>query len=352
MPNFYDEWLRRSAQNEHDVQHSPAVARGSELTWLETQHDFRTAVVIGTANGFTTQGTVLLKSEIPVAAHTGSRYNGEEAVYIEQGSGFAVVNSARYDFKPGTILHIPYHAEHQFVNTGDDPVLYVTAMTTELDLDVKLGRFVQLTEKGHGNDELLATHAVESGDQLASNGRRIALHEEQRLDENARRAAERIKREAEGRPYHAHTHGGIWILMGGRETQVVEDDPIETNGFVANGVAMTHVFEETPYTRSHKHSHTEAYLYVLEGSGYSEIDGQRYHWTAGDAVHVPPKMTVHEHFNDSDQRTRTLRIEFGIRYFYESLWNGYKKVEIRESTLPLARHEHGEGQAHEHAPSH
>jgi len=64
------------------------------------------------------------------------------------------------------------------------------------------------------------------------------------------------------------------------------------------------------------------------------------------------KMTVHEHFNDSDQRTRTLRIEFGIRYFYESLWNGYKKVEIRESTLPLARHEHGEGQAHEHAPSH
>jgi hypothetical protein len=25
----------------------------------------------------------------------------------------------------------------------------------------------------------------------------------------------------------------------------------------------------------------------------------------------------HAHFNDSDQRARTLRIEFGIRYFYE-----------------------------------
>jgi hypothetical protein len=37
-------------------------------------------------------------------------------------------------------------------------------------------------------------------------------------------------------------------------------------------------------------------------------------------------MTVHEHFNDSDARTRTLRIEFGVRFFYEALWSGYEKV--------------------------
>jgi hypothetical protein len=38
-------------------------------------------------------------------------------------------------------------------------------------------------------------------------------------------------------------------------------------------------------------------------------------------------MTLHEHFNDTDARTRTLRIEFGIRFFYESLWKGYDKVQ-------------------------
>jgi hypothetical protein len=67
-------------------------------------------------------------------------------------------------------------------------------------------------------------------------------------------------------------------------------------------------------------------LYVLEGKGYSMIDNVRYDWEAGDAVHVPPRMTLHEHLNDSDLRTRTLRVEFGIRYFYESLWSGYEKV--------------------------
>ena len=43
----------------------------------------------------------------------------------------------------------------------------------------------------------------------------------------------------------------------------------------------------------------------------SEIDGKRYDWQEGDAVHVPPRMTIHEHFNDSDARTRTLRVLTG-----------------------------------------
>jgi len=116
--------------------------------------------------------------------------------------------------------------------------------------------------------------------------------------------------------------------MGGGESPSAE-----RNGFTAVSVAMTNVFEEVPHTSSHCHSHTEAVLFVLEGVGFSEIDCQHYDWEAGDAVHVPPKMTRHEHFNPSDKRTRTLRIEFGIRYFYEPLWQGYEKVEHRETAV-------------------
>jgi mannose-6-phosphate isomerase-like protein (cupin superfamily) len=131
-----------------------------------------------------------------------------------------------------------------------------------------------------------------------------------------------------GKANNPHRHGAIYVLMGGGESPSPE-----RNGFTAVSVAMTNIFEEVPHTSSHCHSHTEAVLYVLEGVGFSEIDYEHYDWEAGDAVHVPPRMTRHEHFNPSDGRTRTLRIEFGIRYFYEPLWKGYWKVEHRDTAI-------------------
>jgi hypothetical protein len=44
---------------------------------------------------------------------------------------------------------------------------------------------------------------------------------------------------------------------------------------------------------------------------------------------------VREHFNDTAHRIRTLRIEFGIRFFYEGLWEGYHKVEHRPHARAL-----------------
>ena len=202
--------------------------------------------------------------------------------------------------------------------SGIDTAVYLSAVTHDLDFAVKLGRLEQLEEKARDGGDLARRYPAERS-QLAADGRRIALHVEDAIDERARRLA--------GHEHHkpgkgAHRHAGIWILMGGSES--ASD---ETNGFRAKAAAITNIFEEAPHSGSHKHAHTEAMLYVLEGRGYSMIDGERIDWEAGDAVHVPPRMTVHEHLNDSAARTRTLRIEFGIRFFYESLWKGYQKVQ-------------------------
>lgn len=324
MRTFYDEWLQRGAENEAVLAKSPMLAKGSALDWVETPQDARCAVLIGAASGFPTQGTLLMTAEIPVGWSTGSHVHGEEAIYILDGSGFLVIDGARYDFRPGTTLAVPYMSEHQLVNTGEDPVRYLSAMSTDLDLFVRLGRFEQRSEKGPNQPDVLAGYAAEES-QFAPDGRRISLHAEQMVDEYAKRSS---GHDGHGHGGGGHRHGAIWILMGGSESPSEEN-----NGFRATSAAMTNIFEEVPHSSSHCHSHTEAILYALEGSGYSEIDGQRYDWTAGDAVHVPPKMTMHEHFNDSDARTRTLRIEFGVRYFYESLWEGYAKVEHRPEAI-------------------
>ncbi|MGH2490407.1 MAG: cupin domain-containing protein [Candidatus Limnocylindria bacterium] len=318
MGDFYSDWLRASARIDAAVGSGPVVARGRDLSWITTPQDARVAMLIGGAAGFPTQGTALLKAEIPAGWRTGRHVHGEEAIHVIAGTGYSVIGGARYDWKPGTTLHVPYRAEHQHVNTGDTSAVYLSALTQDLDFSVNLGRLEQLEEKAQDQGELGKRHPAEAS-QFAADGRRIALHIEDAIDEKARRLSGHAHPKA-GKG--AHRHAGIWILMGGSESP-----SDETNGFRAKAAAMTNIFEETPHSSSHKHTHTEAMLYVLEGRGYSLIDGKRYDWEEGDAVHVPPRMTEHEHFNDSDARTRTLRIEFGIRYFYEAQWSGYERVQ-------------------------
>lgn len=334
--DFYADWLAASEHNELSVNRSPVVARGRDLQWIETPNEHEIAMLIGPQVGFPTQGTNLCKVVIPAGHHTGRQRHGEEAIHIIQGAGFIVVDNRRYDFHAGTTIHVPYMSEHQLFATGSDDVVYVTASSMDLDLFVKLGRLEQLEPKGKNEPGFESRLPAEDG-QFDELGRRIALHLEDAPDEQKRRDEARKKaghghghghghgRRGEGNP---HRHGAIYILMGGGESP-----SDERNGFTAVSAAMTNIFEEVPHTSSHCHSHTEAVLYVLEGVGFSEIDYEHYDWEAGDAVHVPPKMTRHEHFNPSDQRTRTLRIEYGIRYFYEPLWDGYTKIEHRETAI-------------------
>ena len=334
MADFYDAFLRRSAEVQASLAHPPVVARGRDLAWTETVQDARAATVIGEANGFATSGTALEIAEIPAGWRSGRHVHGEEAIHILEGSGYSVIDGARYDWKPGTTLHVPFRAEHQHVNTGPGPARYLSAHTLGLDLAVRLGRLEQLEEKGR-DDGALAERYPREISQLAPDGRRMSLHIEDALDEKARRLSGIAHPDAKA-DKGAHRHAGIWILMGGSESP-----SDETNGFRAKAAAISNIFEESPHSSSHRHTHTEAMLYVLEGKGYSLIDNVRYDWEAGDAVHVPPRMTLHEHLNDSDLRTRTLRIEFGIRYFYESLWSGFEKIKDRTEGT-------GHGKAHGH----
>jgi len=51
---------------------------------------------------------------------------------------------------------------------------------------------------------------------------------------------------------------------------------------------------------TNKHRHTyETVLYVIEGKGWTEIEGERIEWKAGDAVYIP-SWAWHRHGNLSD----------------------------------------------------
>jgi quercetin dioxygenase-like cupin family protein len=346
--DFTADWRAASDRNAAYVERSPIVARGRDLTWIETSNEHRLAMLIGEHVGFPTNGTNLCKVIVPPGTHSGRHRHGEEALHVLHGTGAALIGGRRYDIRPGTTLHVPYMDEHQLINLGDDEMEVVTASTIDLDLFVRLGRFDQLEEKGDNTPTFLTTLPEEEG-QFDELGRRIALHIEDAPNEKENRRESEARAHTHGDRAGAHDeatrsvthppgrliksevphrHGAVYDLMGGGESKHEH-----RNGFTSISVAMTQIFEEVPHSSSHDHTHTEAVLYVLEGVGYSEIDGVHYDWEAGDAVQIPPKMTRHEHFNPSDGRTRTLRIEYGIRYFYEQLWPGYFKIEHRETSI-------------------
>ena len=300
MADFYSAWLANSERIEKAVGEAPRVARGKELNWVRTRQDHKAALMIAPETGFPTGGSLLMKAEIPIGWHTGKHVHGEEAIYIERGQGFLLLDGERFDFQKGTIFHIPYRASHQLFNTDNEPVVYISGLAWPLEAAIYMGRMEQIEDAGQNDPAILARASEEKSQYWTLDGRRISMHEKQfELSDETK-------------------HGATYYLMG------IHGD---RNGFKVKAVRISSIFVDLPHSKSHSHAHPEAYLYALEGSGYSEIDGKRYEWVQGDAIHVPPGMLHHQHFNPYDTEMRELRFEFGIRYWFVDQWKGYTTID-------------------------
>jgi len=301
---FYDDWLSAGEQIEARFRASPGVARDADQPWVETRHDVRVKRLLSSDDGFPTMGGVVLKAEVPVGWHTGVHAHGEEAVYIESGSGYGLIDGQRFDVRPGSVLHIPYRAPHQIVNLGEDTLRYVSAMCVPLERFVHLFRLEQFEDCGPNTDAHRAVAAADGQELL--DGRRVAIH----LDEA---------------PTDPGDEPTAKMAAYTRQHFLVHYLTVKRNGFkVPSSVAMTHVFEEPAGYHGGRHKHLEAVLYVIRGNGFSEVGTERHPWGPGDILHVPPAMHEHEHYNPGDVSYRLLRIQFGIRYFFQEVWpQGY-----------------------------
>ncbi len=63
-------------------------------------------------------------------------------------------------------------------------------------------------------------------------------------------------------------------------------------------------------------------MYAVEGEGYTEDAGQsREVGSRSDVLYVlPPAMWEHQHMNDNPNPIKQLRIAFGIRQWFTSVW--------------------------------
>jgi quercetin dioxygenase-like cupin family protein len=309
MGTFYDEWLRAAERIQEEFRRSPMIARDRDLPWVRTRQDAKVKLMVANELGFPTMGGCILKAEIPVDWHTGKHAHGEESIHIIRGRGFTIIDGQRFDWHTGTTLQIPYRAVHQHFNTGEEPAVYLSAMCLPLELFVKIGSIVQLEDCGPSDRARLAAIPPEQS-QYFRDGRRIAIHLEQAPTDHS---------------YHPQRD----LAAVQQQHDVTRFLIVPANGFKATSVAMTFIFEDPPYHHSGRHKHLEALIYILEGEGYSEVQGRDEPWGPGDLLHVPPAMFEHEHFNDSPNLVKQLRIQFGIRFWFTEIWpEGYTAQRI------------------------
>lgn len=312
--SFYDKWLELWSEAEAERAAARKGISEEELDWVQTRQDWRAALLVAPENGFRTWGSVTMVSEIPEGHHTGAHSHGEEAVYIVSGSGCSVVDGVRYDWQAGSALAMPFGAVHQHFNTGDTVVRYVSAMSIHLEHLAGVHRTTQVAEK----EGAAALEVPSSSDGFDAQGRRIVL-----LPHEASDAALDIPQNLPSfdasRPLVLGDREAMERVGGLHKSRVVNFMRVgkDMNGFVVNEQEISSVLTDPPHEYGGTHAHMEAHLYVIEGEGYTVIDGEKVPWAPGSAIHIAGPQTVHQHVNTGDVPSRMLRVAFGIRYLFE-----------------------------------
>jgi mannose-6-phosphate isomerase-like protein (cupin superfamily) len=304
--NFYDNWLNLWAKGEAEKMNARKAIYPEELTWITTEQDARAALLVGPENNFRTSGTVSMIAEIPPGYHSGRHSHGEEAIYILDGEGYSVINDTRYDWEKGACIRIPFGSVHQHINTGQTPVRYYSVMAPYFESLALVAKFEQLTRFGKNSELDIKCEKSDTG--FDKNGRklvvrlneaRITLGGEDNKDAPKTAYKESIPKEMfSGQGHHSRTIR----FMGSRPD------------FVGDEVEITSVLCFSVGTCGGKHAHMEAVLYVLQGEGYTDVDGVRVPWRPGTALHIPGPQTPHQHFNTGSVEAQMIRAHSAIRY--------------------------------------
>jgi quercetin dioxygenase-like cupin family protein len=312
---FYDEWLGAWDESERMRAQARRVISAEELDGVATPQDAWTAELISRRTGFATWGTVTLVAEIPVGAKTGLHRHGEEAVHIVSGRGCTVMDGRRYPWEAGATLLIPFGAAHQHFNLGDEPVRYLSCMTPDLERFLGIARTEQLEERGPIGSGPPAGLVEATHDE---DGRRVVLPAGDAVEVTAPEGGRGVP-PPPGEALVIGDFEGMQRFSTVHHHRVRRFMRIGTdlNDFAPTTVEISGLLIEEPGTAGGDHAHMEAHLYVLQGEGYTVIDGVRHPWRAGSAIQIPGPQSRHQHFNTGDGPSVMVRIAFGVRYMYE-----------------------------------
>jgi quercetin dioxygenase-like cupin family protein len=146
---------------------------------------------------------------------------------------------------------------------------------------------------------------MDHNDQNASNGHGHG-HDHGADPKSPRRTGKLHYHEEEVRPLEArpliHRQPHLDLYADGDRKHPARDVDIPLRSI------QLHISELKPgqQTRLHKH-HNEAAIYIMKGTGHSEVQGEKIPWEQGDFMFIPT-MQWHTHVNSGDEPVHYLGI--------------------------------------------
>jgi len=285
---FLDEWRK----------YRQTVVKQADVQMFETHPGVRHGVYMGTDGDRPTRTVDAHVHELDPGSRTSiRRHSWDVLTFCVHGEGWTEIDGVRYDWRAWDSLHIPPWAWYRHGNDGDRTARFLS-YSTEPFLDVI--RMAVLDDRGDADvADLPGRPEFSSGQDGADPYTRML-----------RRLAKKQEENAEGRIKTAYDELELLPTPRGTRTTFINDKAI---GNRTSGITQA-MLQFAPGKGQSMHRHPgEAWLYVVEGRGYSYLGyepegGETHEWEQGDLI-VVDHYLWHQHFNsDPDRTARLVRI--------------------------------------------
>lgn len=204
--------------------------------------------------------------------------------FIIEGDGaYTVVNGQRVPMEVGDFLLTPNMHWHEHGHEGDGPMIWLDGLDSPLITKLNLYSMFDSEDLQEVDPSMPAK--VVSGEIVPVNSPDYAVKQPLVFKLADAKAVLESIRDLEPDPY---------------DDIIVEYKNPRTNGPVMTTIsAYLQIIRPGIDTKAHRHTHGSVY-HVVEGSGYSIIDGQKFEWEKGDTFAIP-LWYEHSHHNNTDE---------------------------------------------------
>lgn len=267
------------------------VVKGSDVTFEETPRRMRRGVMLSADADRPTVVLDSIQHEVPAGeTSTVHRHSWDAMMFVIAGSGWTEVNGQRVSWRPWDTVYLPSWAWHRHGNPHDSDARFIT---WSIQPQAEMLGYAMLEDAGDEAVENLPGRPTQQ--RAGTDGTDSYSRRMQRL-------AARAREEEDTRLITAFEDVPFRITPRGARSGFLVDPSI---GYRTSGLtAVMHQLAPGLYQSRHRHG-GEAWLYVVEGSGHSEMDGEEHAWEEGDLV-VVDHWAWHQHFNSNPDRIASL----------------------------------------------